>query len=304
MVHSRVWHEWQHPRDNLGEFANKRTGWLGRVAQATRRGPFTDAELAGREQEVNAAFTAAHPHSTHRTHRTGGRWSDERARIHRQIVDEIWDRHQHVPTDRQAILTGGLAGAGKTTVLEGHAGVDTSRYLTVSADEMKDELTRRGLTPTVPDWEHLSPMEHSTLIHMETIHMADMLGERAYVAGKNVIYDSSMGGREGPASRLERMREHGYTTRGIFVDIPVETSVQRATSRYRHGQREWLAGRGPGGRPIPPEFILAQRGSGGQTVNRGVFEGLVREGLFDRWDVYDNSGTAPVLIANSKQTGA
>lgn len=300
MVHGRPWREWQHPRDNLGEFTNKRTGWLSRIAQATRRGPFTDAELASREQEVNTGLTAAHPHTTSRLHRTDtGRWTDARARLHQQIVDEIWDRHQHVPTDRQAILTGGLAGAGKTTVLEGHAGVDTSQYLTVSADVMKDELTRRGLTPTVPGWEHLSPMEHSTLIHAETVHMADILGERAYAAGKNVIYDSSMGGRQGPASRLERMREHGYTTRGIFVDIPVETSVERATSRYRRGQRQWLAGEGPGGRPIPPSFILAQRGSGGQTMNREVFHGLARDGLFDRWEVYDNSGAAPRLVDKS-----
>lgn len=254
-------------------------------------------ELSGREQEVNAEFTAAHPMTTSRLHRTDtGRWADQRATIHRQIVDEIWDRHAHVPADRLAILTGGLAGAGKTTVLEGHAGVDQSKYLVVSADEMKDELTRRGLTPTIPGWEHLSPMEHSTLIHAETVHMADMLGERAYAAGKNVIYDSSMGGRQGPADRIARMREHGYQTRGIFVDIPVEISVGRATARYRHGQRQWLAGEGPGGRPIPPRFILAQRGSGGSTVNRQVFEELARDGLFDRWEIYDNSGASPKLI--------
>lgn len=146
--------ERKHPRDPAnGEFVEKQTGgwvaaaagrlgdlpaanqsrrdWLTRATEQSRRGPMTDTELADRERRAIAAVDANRHLATHVTHKQDGQWTEERAAMHRQVVDEILARHSHVPTDREAILTGGLMGAGKTTVLDNHAGVDQSRYMVV-----------------------------------------------------------------------------------------------------------------------------------------------------------------------------
>lgn len=227
-------------------------------------------------------------------HRTNGRWTAERAAQQRALVDQVWRRvARGVPSDRQAIMTGGLAGAGKTTVLKGPAEVDLTRYISVSADDMKEEMIRRGMDVQIPGRPDLAPMELSALYHVESAYLADMLLERALAAGKNVIIDASMGTKEAPLSRLARLRELDYHIRGIFVDIPIGTSLERAAARYRFGMREYGDKRGPGGRTIPPRFITGQRGTGRDTINRQVFDELRREGLFDDAQVYDNSGDAP-----------
>lgn len=299
----RTWNPRQHPRwpggsgDRSGEFRDAGpagvAGWARRAAQQVSQA-FTDAELIAREREVNNLVEQNRHLDTYQVHRPNGRWTADRAARQRALVDRIWTRvSRGVPKERQAILTGGLAGAGKSTVLNGPAGVDISRYVTVSADEMKEEMIKAGMHVTIPDRPDLAPMETSALYHMESAYLADMLMERALQSGRNVIIDSSMGTKEAPLSRLVRLRELGYQTRGIFVDIPPDVSLERAAGRYRWGMRQWREGRGPGGRTIPPRFINGQRAGAGRSVNRQVFDELSREGAFDMAEVYDNSGDAP-----------
>jgi len=298
-MHPHVWNPRLHPRDRIGQFTDTpgSGSWLSRAAEQARRG-FTDAELAQREQDVNDLIAGSRHLDTHRVHKPNGRWSDERAAAHREILDRVWaEKATRVPNQHRAVMTGGLMGAGKTTVLAGHPEIDMSDYLMVSADDMKEEIIRHGLVPQIPGAEHLSPMELSAMYHVESAYLADALAERAYAEGKNVILDASMGDRTAPAARLARLRDMGYQVRGVFVDIPVETSLERASARYRSGMQQWGSGAGPGGRTIPPALIEGQRGPGGMTKNRVVFDQLREEGLFGAgWEVHDNTGSAPVLL--------
>src|SRR6185437_10220569 len=117
----------------------------------------------------------------------------------------------------------------KTTILENHSNVDRSNYLTINPDEFKEELARRGLVPEVSG---LSPMEASSLVHEESSHIARMLAGRALADGKNVIWDVTLSTPKSAAHRVEELRAAGYQDiQGIFVDIPIETSVIRAIDR-------------------------------------------------------------------------
>jgi hypothetical protein len=78
-------------------------------------------------------------------------------------------------------IAGGLGGAGKTTVLEQHAGINSSGFPTINPDEFKEELARRDLVPDVPG---LSPMEASSLVHQESSHIARMLVGRAWLMAR------------------------------------------------------------------------------------------------------------------------
>src|SRR6185437_12914739 len=67
----------------------------------------------------------------------GMAWVAERRHEHDEIIREIYDAGAHVPCDHKAVIAGGLGGAGKTTVLEQHARIDRSNFLTINPDDIK-----------------------------------------------------------------------------------------------------------------------------------------------------------------------
>lgn len=255
------------------------------------------SRLAARRASVERAMAGVMPGlQTSRTHRdNNGVWTPERLALHQQIVDDVYARYAGVPSEGRAILTGGLAGAGKTTVLTGAAGVDLNDFVRVGSDEMKDEMARRGLVPDVPGHPDLSPMERAPLIQFESALLAGMLARRAMQDRKNVVFDMTMSSEAVVTPWIEEFRRAGYSDiEGIFVDVPVEVSLERAATRYRIDQAAFETGRGFGGRLVPDAYIRGQALPGGGTVNREVFERI--KAMFDGWQVFDNSGAVPNLV--------
>lgn len=221
----------------------------------------------------------------HTVNRQRTRWTFERSLIHQEIVDELYAKANGVPNDRKAVIAGGLGGAGKSTVLSKYAGIDLSQYLVVNPDDIKEVLARRGLVPKV---DGLSPMEASNLVHEESSHVAKQLAARALADGKNMIWDITMASRASTEGRIDSLRAAGYThIEGVFVDIPVETSVERAGERHRRGHEDFRNSRGYGGRYVPPDVIRENRDAEWGSKNRRTFEEL--KDRFDGWKIYDNS---------------
>jgi len=225
-------------------------------------------------------------------------WSDEREAFHDSIIEDLYERSADVPNEHRAILAGGLGGAGKSTVLDKYAGIDRSQYLTINPDEIKEEMASRGLIPLV---DGLSPMEASDLVHEESSHIAKRLALLAQADGKNIIWDITMRTQASTEGRIDDLRSTGYTRiEGIFVDIPVETSVARSDARHRAGHDDYLAGKGLGGRFVPEEIIRQQADPEWGSVNRKTFEAI--KPRLDNWSMYDNSvdGGIP-LLADASQ---
>jgi predicted kinase len=269
---------------------------------ADRISPLTDAEWGEHVTEVRdglagAAADGLVTRSRFTIDRAGKIWSAERDAVHDSIIEDICSRAEGIPCERQAIIAGGLGGAGKSTVLGKHAGIDFTRSLTINPDDVKEEMGRRGLIPDVPG---LSPMEASDLVHEESSHIAKRIARRALAEGKNVIWDITMSRQDSTDERIDNLHDAGYSVTGIFVDLPVETSVGRAESRHRSGHEEYRAGIGLGGRYVPPEVIRAQADDDWGSKNRKTFEAVRHR--FDQWSRYDNSvdGRAPVLAGASQ----
>jgi hypothetical protein len=224
-------------------------------------------------------------------------WSRERNRIQGALVADLYDQAKEVPCSGHAIIAGGLGGAGKSTVLSSHAGIDRSQYLTINPDDIKEEMAQRGL---IPDVAGLSPLEASDLVHEESSFIAKRLALRATADQKNVIWDITMSDQAKTERRIDDLRTGGYSVDGIFVDIPVETSVRRAEARHREGHEDYRAGIGLGGRYVPPEVIRAQADDNWGSQNRKTFEAIRHR--FDQWSRYDNSvdGRPPVLAEDSQ----
>jgi predicted ABC-type ATPase len=233
-------------------------------------------------------------HEQHTIDPDGETWSKERIVEQKAIIEALYDRAAEVPNDRQAVIAGGLPGAGKTTILESYAGIDRSQFFAIDPDQIKEEMAHRRM---IPPLEGLSPMEGSDLAHHESSDISKGLAHRAQADGKNLIWDISMSSSASTSRRIDDLRAAGYThIRGIFVDIPVDTSIERANVRHQAGLEEYREGKGYGGRYMPHELIADQADDKWGSVNRRNFEELkVR---FDSWAIYDNStyGQAPKLI--------
>ncbi|WP_141584426.1 zeta toxin family protein [Actinomadura sp. WMMA1423] len=264
--------------------------------------PLTDAEYGDHVREVEAKIGDAHAQGmatdhTYTLEAKGEIWTDERDQIHDEIISDLYARAKDVPNNREAVIAGGLGGAGKSTVLENYAGIDQSRYLTINPDDIKEEMARRDLVPKV---EGLSPMEASSLVHEESSYIAKQLSGLAASDGKNVIWDITMASPESTERRIEDLRNAGYQdVKGIFVDIPVETSVARAQARHRRGLEGYRRGEGEGGRHVPEGVIRSNEDPEWGSANRRTFERV--KDKFDKWAIYDNSvdGRDPVLVDSS-----
>jgi predicted kinase len=264
--------------------------------EADRR-PLTDAEHAEHVTEVRVLLDKARADglATDQQHTIDPArevWSEQRDAMHDAIIDDLYARASDVPCERRAIIAGGLPGAGKSTVLEHHAGIDRSQYLTINPDDVKEELARRDMIPPVSG---LSPMEASELVHEESSYVARQLALRAQADGKNVIWDITMSSRASTERRIDELRSSGYLLiEGVFIDIPIEISVNRADGRHREAQDDCRAGDGLGGRFIPAEMIRAKADPDWGSCNRKTFEEV--KARLDRWYLFDNSGPTPVLL--------
>ena len=261
--------------------------------------PLTDADYADHVRHVETALDKARAdgHETYLRFTVDPdheEWSPERTPQHGSIIADAYLTAADVPCERHVIIAGGLGGAGKSTVLERYAGIDMSKYVIINPDNFKEELAGRGMTPKVPG---LSPMETSTLAHEESSYLARRLAMRAMAEGKNIIWDITMSSEESVTHRIADLRAAGYQRiDGVFVDIPVQTSVRRAEARHRRGHDLYLAGQGLGGRSLPADVTRAQADPQYGSINRRVFEAVKQE--FDHWVIYDNSvdGQPPTLI--------
>ena len=176
-------------------------------------------------------------------------YTPERRKLQQQIIDDVFKQHEDTPCEGKAIISGGMGGAGKTTVLTRYLNIDTDKYITVNPDDIKEIMAERGMIPTL---RGLTPMECSTLAHDEASHISSIIMDWAIREKKNIILDGTMSKRSSMDSRVGRLKKGGYSLRAVFVDITPETSTKRATSRYRRGMDKYtVSGEGNGGRILP-----------------------------------------------------
>lgn len=277
-----------------------------RPAHEADRRSLTDAQHTEHVSEVRAFLDKARADGlvtklVYTIDRDHEQWSEDRTVMHDAIIADLYGAARAVPCEGRAILAGGLPGAGKTTVLEQHAGIDRTRYLTINPDEIKGEMAKRSMVPEVAG---LTPMEASDLVHEESSAIAKRLAGRAMREGKNVIWDITMSSRESTETRINDLRTAGYSRiDGIFVDIPVEVGIRRSDARHREGHDDYRAGHGQGGRFVPAEVIAAQENPDWGSRNRATFEQI--KAHLDAWLRCDNSvdGRRPLLLDSGGREG-
>lgn len=229
----------------------------------------------------------------------GMEYTMERHLAQQEIIEDVLKAHDKVPREGKAVLSGGMGGAGKTTVLTRYLGMDTSQYITINPDDIKEIMAERGMIPTL---RGLTPMECSTLAHQEASYISSLIMKRAIAEKRNIILDGTMASMKSMRRRTGQLRDGGYHMSAVFVDITPETSQKRATSRYQRGMSKYTTSReGHGGRILP-----ASVNQGNTPEDPTRFRSRSAENLAALYEdgtipstpvVYNNDGDAPQPVA-------
>lgn len=219
-------------------------------------------------------------------------WEPGRAEAHEELINEILESYRDVPSEGKAVVAGGVGGSGKGYVLNSSGLAPKSDYATVNPDDIKELMAEKGLIPKVHGF---SPMEASTLVHEEASHISKILAARLMRERKNIVLDITMASEGSTARKVQDLTNAGYSVQPVFVDVPLETSLNRAQSRYEEGMSEYVRkmGKSVGGRPLDASHILGQKSRGGRanSINAEALVKLASEGAFGRNTpyVFDNA---------------
>jgi len=183
-------------------------------------------------------------------------WTSERNRQQGELVAEIYRGAAAVPCQRLAIIAGGLPGADKARALD-EAGVDRSRYLTVSIDDVLVRMAARQLIPSAGEAGRLSPLARAGRVHGEAQFLAKRVGLLALLDGRNLILDISLASWRAAEAWTYALRFADYGVNAVFADIEIADAVRRAEEAYRRDEEEFSRGRGYGGRYLRAEAIWA-----------------------------------------------
>lgn len=213
----------------------------------------------------------------------------ERKKLHDKLLREVLEKYKDVPCEGKVFMSGGISGAGKTTMLS-RMGINLDNYATVSSDDFKELLAREG---AIPEVSGLTPMEASSLVHEESSHLAERLLLNLANKKKNLIYDFTMKSEQTTMKRIVTLNGFGYQNKDIklvFVDVPLTTSKDRAKTRYMTGLNNFDLG----GRWLPAYVSDKQKAKTNlfNTVNAEtvVSIGSKRESLgLPEPIIYDNS---------------
>ncbi len=169
---------------------------------------------------------------------------------------------------KRILIIAGPNGAGKTTFAEEYLPNEANCPVFVNAD-----LIAKGLSPFQPG---------TVAIRAGRL----MLGQIHEHAGKgeSFAFETTLSGRS-YARWIPRWQKQEYQVKLFFLRLPTpEMAITRVRQRVREG-----------GHNVPEAIIRRRFHSGWRN-----FETIYRE-LVDEWVLYDNSGEAPLLLAEENR---
>lgn len=198
----------------------------------------------------------------------GDRWfpSEERDQLHRFIVAT-----QRVGTStgsgaQHAVVMSGPPGVGKSTARARHLNAAAGAYQVVDADGIKEDLIRHSAHQGSLDYDfkteevlelerrgaQFRPMEFASLVHTESVLIANQL--KADVLGNqgNVVLDQVLSDQKQALAMGTELQERGYRITVINVEASREVVEARILKRYLE-QNE--ADPVHGGRGIPSDVL-------------------------------------------------
>lgn len=175
-------------------------------------------------------------------------WLTEREKLHLKIVDDIFagkylPEGTPLPTPVAAgdtplkLFMAGLPGAGKSSIaVAPEFGGRDKNMIVLNSDDYKEALAHAD--------GHADLTWQPALYAAESSKILKMAAARALQEGYNVSTETTFNDEESFRKRHDLFKQAGYDTEVNFVDTPLETSIERAITRFLGG-----------GRFVDPAFI-------------------------------------------------
>ena len=203
-----------------------------------------------------------------------GNWTPERQALHDKIVKEMIGEATPVEDTPEVVITGGLPGSGKSTVLK-QRGSEFTNHVHVDSDKVKQML------PEYEGW-------NASLLHEESSEISERVMREAVSGNYNVIYDATLKTESSARRIVNSFEERGYDSKIIFTQVPMATAMNRAVKRFF----------GTTQRYVPLSYLATH-----DLKNLGTLESL--KGIADSWELWDNSreGKPPILLGRGGKGG-
>lgn len=204
-----------------------------------------------------------------------GEWQPERQRLHERIIEQIMSEAGETEGEGapQIWITGGLPGAGKSTVLK-ERGEALPAGVHIDSDRIKTMI------PEYEGW-------NAALVHEESSAIVQELFRRATNDGHNIIYDATLKTTSKAEALIQGFQDRGYEVNVVYVDIPMADAMERAVNRFVN----------EGGRYVSPMYIATHDSKNLKTL-------ATLRNMVDYWEHWDNSqplGQPPTLLASGGQ---
>lgn len=193
----------------------------------------------------------------------------DRLRYQRVLLDELLaDGTEEIEKGGlAAIITAGPPGAGKTTTRK-TLGMGGPGWRVIDADEIKvrllDDAVQEGrfdglFTRRLADGYSIMPNELSTLVHNESVDLANRLIERCLEAQENVVIEGTLSWDGLPNRYLKWLEINDYNNVTLLdVEVDQATALEQAFKRWSEGRIGTIKGTHiRGGRFTPRDAIAA-----------------------------------------------
>lgn len=199
-----------------------------------------------------------------------------RRKFRKGLIAELLDGDESIECGRSAIVTAGVPGAGKSTMLAAR-GTDLAGYRFLDADEVKVSLIERALEDGIyddllgvqlADGHGVAPMELAPLVHRESVNVIEAAREECLRRGENVVVEGTLTW-EGQARDLYgEFSDSGYRRIEVLaVEVEAQIAHHRALTRWWGGRIRWRTGDDPlGGRFTPPAAIDTGYDGSGRSI--------------------------------------
>lgn len=151
-------------------------------------------------------------------------YSPEREQLHQQIIEKLFDGVKCVTKKKPiAVFTGGPTASGKSTFLKNKAAyLLNDDVFHLDADEI------RAMLPEYKGW-------NANATHLETQDIVNTILDKLGSNGcrYDFVYDGTMNKAKKYFELIRKVKDMGYETYIIFMEVPYQDAKKRALERYK-----------------------------------------------------------------------